>query len=107
MKVTVNSKKGLKTNLSVLVNKETVNDKIEEKLKELSKTVNLKGFRPGKVPSEVLKRQFGKAIYSEVLEKILQETSSKAIKEKNIKIAGQPKLDLKSHGEGKDLKYSL
>ena len=107
MKVTVNSKKGLKTNLSVLINKETVNDKIEEKLKELSKTVNLKGFRPGKVPANVLKGQFGKAIYSEVLEKILQETSAKAIKEKNIKVAGQPKLDLKSHGEGKDLSYTL
>jgi len=90
-----------------LINKETINDKVEEKLKELSKTVNLKGFRPGKVPGNVLKRQFGKAIYSEVLEKILQETSAKAIKEKNIKVAGQPKLDLKSHGEGKDLSYTL
>ena len=107
MKVTVNSKKGLKTNLSVLINKETINGKIEEKLKELSKTVNLKGFRPGKVPSNVIKRQFGKAIYSEVLEKILQETSAQAIKEKNIKVAGQPKLDLKSHGEDKDLNYTL
>jgi trigger factor len=107
MKVTVNSKKGLKTNISVFVNKETVNSKIEEKLKELSKTVNLKGFRPGKVPSNVLKRQFGKAIYGEVLEKILQETSIQAIKEKKIKVAGQPKLDLKSHGEGKDLNYTL
>jgi len=107
MKVTVNSKKGLKTNLSVLVNKKTVDDKMEEKLKELTKTVNLKGFRPGKVPINVLKRQFGKAIYSEVLEKILQETSSQAIKDKNIKVAGQPKLELKSHGEGKDLNYTL
>ena len=107
MKVTVDSKKGLKTNLSVFINKETVNGKIEEKLKELSKTVNLKGFRPGKVPASVIKSQFGKAVYGEVLEKILQETSIQAIKEKNIKVAGQPKLDLKSHGEGKDLKYTL
>ena len=106
MKVTINSKKGLRTNLSVLINKKTVDDKMEEKLKELSKTVNLKGFRPGKVPSNVLKRHFGKAIYSEVLEKILQETSAQAIKEKKIKIAGQPKLELKSHGEGKDINYT-
>ena len=107
MKVSVDSKKGLKTNLSVLVNKETVNSKIEEKLKELSKTVNLKGFRPGKVPASVIKKQFGKAVYGEVLEKILQETSIQAIKEKKIKVAGQPKLELKSHGEGKDLNYTL
>jgi len=107
MKVTVDSKKGLKTNLKVFVDKKTIEEKMETRLLELSKTVNLKGFRPGKVPVNVLKRQFGKALYSEVLEKILQETSSQAIKEKNIKVAGQPKLNLKSHGEGKDLNYNL
>jgi len=107
MKVTIDSKKGLKTNLTVFVDKKTIEEKINLRLDELSKTVNLKGFRPGKVPASVLKSQFGKAVYGEVLEKVLQETSSKAIEEKNIKVAGQPKVDLKSHGEGKDLSYTL
>ena len=107
MKVTVDSKKGLKTNLNVFVDKKTMNDRIDVRLIELSKTVNIKGFRPGKVPVDVLKRQFGKAVYGEVLEKVLRETSTKALEEKNIKVAGQPKLDLKSHGEGKDLNYTL
>ena len=107
MKVTVDSKKGLKTNLKVFVDKKSINEKIGARFLELSKTTNLKGFRPGKVPIDVLKRQFGKAVYGEVLEKILQETSTKAIEEKKIKVAGQPKLDLKSHGEGKDLNYTL
>ena len=107
MKVTVDSKKGLKTNLKVFVDKKTIEEKIRVRLTELSKTVNLKGFRPGKVPVDVLKRQFGKAVYGEVLEKILKETSTKALEEKKIKVAGQPKLDLKSYGEGKDLNYTL
>ena len=107
MKVTVDSKKGLKTNLKVFVDKKTINDRMGERLIELSKTVNIKGFRPGKVPVDVLKRQFGKAIYGEVLEKVLKETSSKALEEKKIKVAGQPKLALKSYGEGKDLNYTL
>jgi len=107
MKVTVDSKKGLKTILTVFVDKKTIEEKIQVRLTELSKTVNLKGFRPGKVPVNVLKNQFGKAVYGEVLEKILQETSTKAIEEKKIKAAGQPKLNLKSHGEGKDLSYTL
>jgi trigger factor len=107
MKVTVDSKKGLKTNLKVFVDKKTIDEKIEIRLTELSKTANIKGFRPGKVPVEVLKRQFGKAVYGEVLEKILKETSAQAIEEKKIKVAGHPKLDLKSHGEGKDLNYIL
>jgi len=107
MKVTVDSKKGLKTNLKVFVEKKTIEEKIGIRLIELSKTVNIKGFRPGKVPTDVLKRQFGKAIYGEVLEKILQETSAQALEEKKIKAAGQPKLNLKSYGEGKDLNYTL
>jgi len=107
MKVTVDSKKGLKTNLKIFVDKKTIEEKIRLRLLELSKTINLKGFRPGKVPTDVLKRQFGKAIYGEVLEKVLQETSAKAIKEKSIKVAGTPKLNVKSHGEGKDLNYTL
>jgi len=107
MRVTVDSKKGLKTSLKVFVDKKTIDEKIGLRLNELSKTVSLKGFRPGKVPIDVIKRQFGKAIYGEVLERILKDTSSKAIEEKKIKVAGQPKLDLKSYGEGKDLNYIL
>ena len=107
MKVTVDSKKGLKTNLKVFVDKKTIDERIVLRLNELSKTVNMKGFRPGKVPADVIKRQFGKAVFGEVLEKILKETSTKALEEKKIKVAGQPKLDLKSYGEGKDLNYTL
>ena len=107
MKVTVDSKKDLKTYLKVSIDKKTIEEKVNIRLTELSKTVNLKGFRPGKVPPQVLKLQFGKSIYDEVLEKILKETSTKAIEEKKIKVAGQPKIDLKSYGEGKDLNYTL
>ena len=71
------------------------------------KEVALKGFRPGKVPPAVIKSQFGKSIYGEVVDKILRETSSKAIDEKKLKVAGQPKIDLKQFGEGKDLNYEL
>ena len=107
MKVEVKSKKGLRTILSVIIDKKSIQKKIEEKLGELQKEVALKGFRPGKVPPAVIKSQFGKSIYGEVVDKILRETSSKAIDEKKLKIAGQPKIDLKQFGEGKDLNYEL
>ena len=107
MKVTVNSKKGLKIDLKVFVDKKTMNVHMSEKYEELKKTVALKGFRPGKVPTEILKKQFGKAIYGEVLDKVLKETSAKALEEQKIKIAGQPKIDLKTFGEEKDLEYTI
>ena len=107
MKVEIQSKKGLRTILSVIVEKQIIQKKMEERLIELQKEVSKKGFRPGKVPSAVNKSQFGKSIYGEVIDKILKETSTKAIQEKKIKVAGQPKIDLKTFGEGKDLNYEL
>ena len=107
MKVEIQSKKGLRTVLSVIVDKKTIQNKLEERLNELKKEVKLNGFRAGKVPTSVIKSQFGKSIYGEVIDKILRETSAQAIKEKKIKIAGQPKIDLKTFGEGKDLNYVL
>ena len=107
MKIEVQSKKGLRTILSVVVDKKTIQLKMDERLNELQKEVALKGFRPGKVPSSVIKSQFGKSIYGEVIDKVLKETSSKAISEKKLKVAGQPKIDLKQFGEGKDLNYEL
>ena len=67
---------------------------MEERLNELQKEVSIKGFRPGKVPSSVIKNQFGKSIYGEIIDKILRESSSKAILGKKLKVAGQPKIDL-------------
>ena len=107
MKIEIQSKKGLRTVLSVVVDKKTIQLKMDERLSELQKEVSLKGFRPGKVPPAVIKSQFGKSVYGEVIDKVLRETSTKAISEQKLKIAGQPKIDLKQFGEGKDLNYEL
>ena len=85
MKVTVENKKGLNKDVKVFVDKKTMNLYMDEKYEEIKGTVNLKGFRPGKVPREILKRQFGKAVFSEVLDKVLKETSTKALQENKIK----------------------
>ena len=107
MKVTIENKKGLNKDVKVFIDKKTMSTYIDEKYEEIKSTVNLKGFRPGKVPKEILKRQFGKAVFSEVLDKVLKDTSTKALEENKIKPAGQPKLDLKTYGEGKELEYVL
>ena len=107
MKVTVENKKGLNKDLKVFIDKKTMNSHMDKKYEEIKGSVNLKGFRPGKVPKEILKRQFGKAIFGEVLDKVLKETTTKALEENKIKPAGQPKLDLKTYGEDKDLEYTI
>ena len=107
MKVTVENTKGLNKDIKVFIDKKTMNTYVDAKYEEIKNTVNLKGFRPGKVPREILKRQFGKAIFSEVLDKVLKDTSTKALEDNKIKPAGQPKLDLKTYGEDKDLEYVI
>ena len=107
MKVQVQSKKGLKTTLSIIVDKAEIKKKLENRLLELQNQIDLKGFRKGKVPPLVIKNQFGKAIYGEVIDKILKESATKAIQDKKLKVAGQPKIDLKTFGEGKDLNFEL
>ena len=107
MKVTVENKKGLNKDIKVFIDKKTMDSYMDEKYEEIKATVNLKGFRPGKVPKEILKKQFGKAIFGEVLDKVLKNTSTKALEENKIKPAGQPKLDLKTYGEDKELEYVI
>ena len=107
MKVTVENIKGLNKDIKVFIDKKTMNAHMDKKYEEIKNTVNLKGFRPGKVPKEILKRQFGQAIFSEVLDKVLKDTSVKALEDNKIKPAGQPKLDIKTYGEDKDLEYVM
>jgi trigger factor len=107
MKVTVENIKGLNKDIKVFIDKKTMSAHMDKKYEEIKNTVNLKGFRPGKVPKEILKRQFGQAIFSEVLDKVLKDTSVKALEDNKIKPAGQPKLDLKTYGEDKDLEYVM
>jgi len=107
MKVTVESSKGLSSELKVVVDKKDIEKKIESRLHELKDTINLKGFRPGKAPMELLKKQFGSAVYGEVLDKTLQQSAFDALKEKKITPANQPKIDVKKSGEGQDLEFVI
>ena len=107
MKVTIENKKGLGKDIKVIVDKKTMDTYLEERYEEIRKNYTLKGFRPGKAPREILKRQFGEAIMGEVLDKVLKDTSAKALQENKIRPATQPKIDLKKYGEGKELEYVM
>ena len=107
MKITLENSKGLNKDFKISVDKTTMTSYMNEKYDEVKKNIVLKGFRPGKVPKEILQKQFGKQIMSEVLDKVLRETSTKALEEKKIKPIGQPKIDLKTYGENKELEYII
>lgn len=98
---------GLNHELEVTVEAKEIDAKAEGRLKELAKTVKMPGFRPGKVPMNLMKQKYGKAIMGEVLELAVNESSQKALKDKGLQPAVQPKIEVKAFDEGKDLVYTM
>ncbi len=98
---------GLSHELEVTVSAKDIDKKIESRLQEYGKTLKLPGFRPGKVPLDILKQRYGKAVLGEVLESAVNDSTQKALTEKNLRPALQPKIEVKEFDEGKDLIYSM
>ena len=91
MKVEVKSKKGLRTILSVIVDKKNIQAKMDERLKELQKEVALKGFRPGKIPSNIVIREVGEDyILEESVDLYLPEKIFEILKSEEINPATRP-----------------
>ncbi len=98
---------GLSHELEVTVEANDIASRVEKRLQEVSKTVNLPGFRPGKAPMSLMKQKYGKAVLGEILESAVNESSQKALEEQKIKPALQPKIEVTSFDEDKDLVYTM
>lgn len=98
---------GLNHELEITLEAKEVDARVDQRLKEVSKTIKMPGFRPGKVPMAMMKQKYGKAVLGEVLESAVNETSAEALEQQNLRPAMQPKIEVKSFDEGKDLVYTL
>lgn len=107
MQVKELKKEELSIELEVTVSAQEIDQHIDERLIEVGKTVKMAGFRPGKVPLNILKQKYGKAILGEVLEKAVNDTTAKIIEDKGLRPALQPKIEVVEFDEGKDLKYKM
>jgi trigger factor len=105
MQVSVESISKLERRMQVQVPAERVSKEIAERLKNLSRTARLKGFRPGKAPIKVIRQQFGVQVHREVIGELLQSSFAEAVTEKNLSPAGNPRIEPQSVDEGQDLKY--
>ena len=98
---------GLNHELEITITAQDIDKQVDKRLQEVGKTMKMPGFRPGKVPLKLLKQKYGKAIMGEVLEITVNETSAKALQEKDLRPAIQPKIEVKSFDDGKDLTYTM
>ena len=94
MQVTETLNEGLKRKLSVVIPAKDLSERLDARLDELKSTANIKGFRPGKVPSAHLKKVYGRSAMSEVLSDAINSTVSKTLDERSERAAAQPKVDL-------------
>ncbi|MGE4061741.1 MAG: trigger factor [Rhodospirillaceae bacterium] len=107
MQVTEKPAEGLKRSFNVVVPTSAIEEKVTTRLTEVGQQVRLPGFRPGKVPMNLLKKRFGEAVRGEILEKTVEESTQAAISEKALKPAVQPKIEVVKFEEGQDLEFSL
>ena len=99
MQVTETLSEGLKRAYTVVLPATDLESRRMERLTSLGKTLNLPGFRPGKVPLAVVRQRFGTAVSAEVLEDSVNEATQKVLAERGLRPAQQPKVDL---GEAAD-----
>jgi trigger factor len=107
MQVTELSAEGLKRQFKIVVPAGDLSSKVDERLAELARTAQMPGFRPGKVPVGLLKKQYGQALLGEALEQAVSQSTAKAIEDRGLKPALQPKIDLKDFAEGKDVEFEV
>jgi trigger factor len=105
MQVSVESISKLERRMQVQVPAERVSKEIAERLKNLSRTARLKGFRPGKAPIKVIRQQFGLQVHREVIGELMQSSFAEAVSAKQLSPAGSPRIEPQSIDEGQDLKY--
>lgn len=107
MQITETSTEGLKHEFMVTVGADDIKQRIEQRLNEIGQQVKLPGFRPGKVPLNVLRQRYGGSVMGEVLERAVNDGSNQAMREHKLRPALQPKVEIVSFNEGKDLEYKL
>lgn len=95
----VETSEGLSRMYKVSVPKADLQKRLQERIEEIRPRMNLKGFRPGKVPAAHVKKMFGKDLMGEVVQALVQETSQKAIEDADVRPAGQPEMHMESDME--------
>jgi trigger factor len=105
MQVSVESIGKLERRMQVQVPAEEVSKEIATRLKHLSRTARLKGFRPGKAPLTVIRQQFGQQVHREVIGELMQSSFTEAVTQNHLAPAGSPRIEPQNVAEGQDLTY--
>lgn len=107
MQVTETNTDGLKREYKVVIPAAIVREQVESKLVELGQKVRLPGFRPGKIPMPLLKQRYEKSVLGEVVSESVNQGSHQLMHERNLRPAGQPKVEITKFENNSDLEFSV
>ncbi|MCW8307140.1 trigger factor [Acidiphilium sp. PA] len=107
MQVTETLTDGLKRNFTVVIPGSDLSEKRDKRLAELSKTMQMPGFRPGKVPLSMVRKRFGEAVAAEVLEASVNDATDKMMAERSLRPAVSPKVEVVNAGTEADLEFKI
>jgi len=107
MNVAEKKVEGLKREFAVTIPANEIAKQVELKLVEVSKTVRLPGFRPGKAPVDLIRQRYGDSVKGEVLEQAINNATRDLMTERNLRPAMQPQVKVEAFEDGKDLSYTL
>ena len=93
MQVSVETLKGLERKVTVSVPTDKVEEEVSQRLRSLAHKVKIDGFRPGKVPLDVVKRKYATSVREEVARDMVQSTLFEALKDKDLVPAGYPSIE--------------
>lgn len=106
MQVSLSTRGALERRLEVAVAAEEVNQEFEQRLKKVARSASLKGFRPGKAPLPVVRKQFGEQVHAEVVDHLIRSSLAQALREQNLTPAGGPRIEPIAVAPGAELKYA-
>ncbi len=108
MQVSVETTEGLERRMTVTIPAEQIEKEVDSRLKSLTRTVRIKGFRPGKVPLSVVTKRYGPHVRQEVINEMTQTTFRDAIEEQKIELASRPRIEPRETGAkaGEDYEYT-
>ncbi len=93
MEISLTNTEGLGRRMTVVLAPEIVEDKVKARLQSLARSVKLDGFRPGKVPFNVVEKRYGAQVRAEISDDVLQESFREAVKTESLRPVGVPQIE--------------
>ncbi|MEE9479578.1 MAG: trigger factor family protein, partial [Kiloniellales bacterium] len=107
MQVTETLSDNLKREYKVVIEAKDLGEKLEARLEQIGREVRVPGFRAGKVPMAILKKRFSQSVMGEVIDQAVRDSSTQALNERGLRPALQPKIEITSFEQDKDLEYKI